>query len=50
MQLGLFLLRVEHPQIDIPSKYNVDTTLGVDYGEEDILSRANARVFQLKSK
>ena len=42
---GLYKVRITHPVVQIPAKYNEDTTLGFDASPIDIL---NTRVFRLR--
>ena len=35
MQLGLYTVRITHPTVSIPEKYNTQTTLGVDLSPAD---------------
>ena len=48
MRCGLYKLRVTHPQVDIPSRYNTDTELGIEVAPDTDFY--NLPTFNLLSK
>ena len=47
MQLGMYRVKITHPQLQIPTRYNTETTLSKEINPA---SPAKVMVFKLKSK